>query len=603
MRKKLAMTGWYNPVMLVQTATRVAISTVLGQAADRREAMAAANAVEPQPFDVSFDYSARGTADFWLDFIADTGDGWNSTFAMARLLARDSLVPDGASEPLQRGSILVLGGDQVYPTASRTDYDDRLIGPFEEAYHPEGGTPQWDAGQRPDLYAIPGNHDWYDSLNAFFGLFCRRRIQPKGGIGSDRDGKVIGGRQTRQTRSYFAIRLPGNWWLWGTDSQLEGYIDQPQIEYFEHVASHWMAAGSNLILCVGQPSWEYVDPKESKKAFANFSYLERLAGAATDLDGKPLGHRLKLVLTGDSHHYARYTEGDRHYITCGGGGAFLHPTHHLEDAKRFEYEYPEPGTPYVRGAPPSWRNFAKQAIYPGWRESWLLTFWNFAFPIKNWKFPLALLPAYFLFTWLLHFNAKVSGRGSLAAELMRGSLADAVAAYWRLAVESPWPVILALVALGGYRYFADVANSWGRTLVGGLHALAQAAAVTVATCWVIRGTAGWWDGGWGSFASLVAASAASALVSASVFGTYLWVALGLFKRHWNEAFSSFAHRGYKSFLRLRIRPNGELCLYPIGLTNVPWDRGRKSRNPPLQPHLIEAAIAIPPPPTVQEAGR
>ena len=40
-RRKLAMTNWYNPVVLVATAIRVAISTVFGQLADRREAIAA----------------------------------------------------------------------------------------------------------------------------------------------------------------------------------------------------------------------------------------------------------------------------------------------------------------------------------------------------------------------------------------------------------------------------------------------------------------------------------------------------------------------------------------------------------------------------------
>src|SRR3712207_4452221 len=81
-RKRLSMTGWYNPIMLVRTGIRVAISTVFGEFADRREAMAATNAIAPQPFDKSFDYSGDSKrGDFWFDFLADTGDGWDSTFA------------------------------------------------------------------------------------------------------------------------------------------------------------------------------------------------------------------------------------------------------------------------------------------------------------------------------------------------------------------------------------------------------------------------------------------------------------------------------------------------------------------------------------------
>jgi len=85
--KHLPMVKWYDPLMLVQTSIRVVISTVFGQFADRREAIAAANAIEAQPFDATFDYASRSPdGDFWFDFLADTGDGWDSTFAMAQLL-------------------------------------------------------------------------------------------------------------------------------------------------------------------------------------------------------------------------------------------------------------------------------------------------------------------------------------------------------------------------------------------------------------------------------------------------------------------------------------------------------------------------------------
>jgi hypothetical protein len=602
MVKRLSMTGWYDPVMLVQTGIRVAISTVFGRFADRREAMAAANAIVRQPFDSGFDYSGKAEdGRFWLDFVADSGDGWNSTYAIARLLAQKD-IKIGVDPALPRARLVVMGGDQVYPTASRESYDDRLIGPFETAFEQCG---HWPDAERPDLYAVPGNHDWYDGLNAFFGLFCRRQIKPKAGIGTKRDGKVIGGRQTRQTRSYFAIKLPGDWWLWGTDSQLEGYIDQPQIEYFRHAARAWMNPGSKLILCVGQPSWEYVDPAEPETAFANFSYLERLAGAERDDKGNPLGHQLKLVLSGDSHHYARYVEGDRHYITCGGGGAFLHPTHHLDALKSFDYGYPAPGIPYDRSNKKNPRRFERKALYPDLWTSWLLTLWNWAFAVKNWKFPLVLTPAYFLFIWLLHLNAVASGRGTLAAALAGPGLGDSARAYWHLVFDSPGPVILVAIALAGYRYFADVSNSAGRLAVGAIHAAAQAAAVTATTCLTIEASSDWWtwDTAWlgigGPHLSMLAAASLSAIVSATVFGAYLWVSLALFRRHWNEAFSSFAHRGYKCLLRLAISTeDGSLTVHPIGLTKVPRDRGWpwssdwKPRNPALDPHLIEGPIEI-----------
>ena len=72
------------------------------------------------------------------------------------------------------------------------------------------------------MFALAGNHDWYDGLTGFLRLFCQRRW--------------IGGWKTRQRRSYFALRLPHHWWLLGTDFQLHSDIDQPQNDYFREVA-------------------------------------------------------------------------------------------------------------------------------------------------------------------------------------------------------------------------------------------------------------------------------------------------------------------------------------------------------------------------------
>lgn len=599
MRKKQGMTGWYDPVQLIKTGIRVAISTVFGQFADKREALAAANRISDEKLDSSFDYSGEGTnGAFWFDYVADTGDGWKPTFAVAQSLAEDHLHPPGAEEPLDRGRILIMGGDQVYPTASPEEYENRLVYPFDEAYHPEGGTPRWPKEASPDLYAVPGNHDWYDGLKSFFHLFCRRTIKADEAAGVDREGKTIGGRRTWQTRSYFALKLPGDWWLWGVDGQLEGYIDQPQIDYFQFVADKWMQDGSKLILCVAAPDWEYVTRTNAEAKFSTFSYLERLAGA---VEGKTI--KLRLVVSGDSHHYARYQEVSTErkgeegqesrldYITSGGGGAFLHPTHHLETEKVFDFKYPPPGVRYDRSTrKPYERRFelARQsaggeyALYPSRSRSRWLTLLNILFPVWNWKFPLmVLLPAYLTFTWLLDFNSRVSGRGTLAESLARGGLWDSMREYWELVVVSPWAVILVLAALGGYRYFADVKNSAGRLAVGAIHAGLHATAVTAVTCFVIRWTATWWDGFFGIAGSLVAASAASALASGFVFGFYLGFVLLVSGRHWNEGYSSLGLTGYKGFLRMKIDGNGRLTVFPIGL-----------RRPSSPPELIEPPIVI-----------
>jgi hypothetical protein len=620
---KLPMAGWYDPRLLVATGIRSAISSLFGHFADKREAIAAANAIQPTPKDGEFDYSGEEAENgFWFDFLADSGDGWRPTFAMARLLAQDRLAKTG----LPRGRLLVLGGDQVYPTASLQAYRERFLGPFEEAHAPRGGTPLWSENERPHLYAIPGNHDWYDGLHSFFGLFCRRRVvRPRVDLGISRPGRVIGGRQTQQTRSYFAIELPGGWWLWGTDSQLAGYIDQPQIDYFQHAAAYWMKPGSKLILCVADPVWAYVDPARPEKKFESFSYLERLAGMARmpadrvdrrsdwPQAGAPMDHQLKVVLTGDSHHYCRYVEYDegakpqgeeaipegekadpaRHYIVCGGGGAFLHPTHHLTD-KVFRWRYPKPGVDASAG--PCLRAFQiaedGKAVFPSVSESRALARGNLKFPLLNKLFVATLAGLYGIFNWLLDFHARAAGAESMSALLREGDFLDSIGAYFQLIAMSPWSALFVLASLLGYIQFAESPYSRGlKVAMGAAHALVQAAAVTLTVCAIVHHSGGLLPEASpraDNVVTLFAATVGAAIASGFVFGAYLLFSLNRLGRHPNEAFSSLRIEGSKSFLRMRIDKAGNLAIYPIGLKSVP-----ATDNGPLEELLIEPEIKVP----------
>ena len=54
-----------------------------------------------------------GREELWFDFMADTGDGGNSTYTVARLLAQPQLKleVEGNQKCLQRGNLLMIGGD------------------------------------------------------------------------------------------------------------------------------------------------------------------------------------------------------------------------------------------------------------------------------------------------------------------------------------------------------------------------------------------------------------------------------------------------------------------------------------------------------------
>lgn len=587
MVKRLPMTGWFEPAMLADTAVRVLVSTLFGDFADRRVSLASASRIPAEPFDAALDY-AGAAGDFWFDYVADTADGWDATHAVARLLAAPQLGIDGHDLP--RGKVLVMGGDQVYPVASAQAYTERLLGPFDAAWR-NGGQPLWDRRDAPHLFAIPGNHDWYDGLNGFFGLFCRRRADVTTELGIERDGRLIGGRRTFQTRSYFALRLPGNWWIWATDSQLKGYIDQPQIDYFQHCARHWMAPGSRLILCVGTPAWQYVRPEEAREGFSKFSYLERLAGMATGVDGSNMGHRLKLVLTGDSHHYAHYVEGEgddaRHYLTCGGGGAFLHPTHHLGD-QRFDYDYPPPGQRRRRGIDSYARHFRLGATFPSAAQSRGLTRHNIAFAWKNKAFTLLMMAAAFVLAWLIDGNALDDHARPVAALLGGQGIGAAFTGLARLLLAGPLSVLMSGLTLGAFFYFADAPGWKGKLAMGAGHWVAQTLTMLLGFALVL----GHWPVAAPDWLAPPAMGAVAGVMAATMFGLYLWFSLDVLKRHWNEAFSSLAIADFKSFLRLHIAPDGSLTVWPIGLETVPVDSPDGQPPPPLAPRAIEPGIVI-----------
>ena len=284
---------WLSPRTLLDTSMRFGLARVFGGYVDKREIIGG----RPQGV---FDHA--DTEELWLDYVADVGDGFNATYSIAYLMAQDHIeVPaaGGGTERLPRGSVLIMGGDEVYPAGDWLEYEQRMKGPYEAA----------NPGHPVSLYAIPGNHDWFDGLTAFARQFT--------------EGRSVGGYRTFQKRSYFALELPHRWWLFAVDAQFDTHLDQTQIEYFRRAAER-MRPGDQVILCVPQPSWLWTE--EDPRSFDRIDHFIRDVIAAR-------GARVPLIVTGDRHHYAHYEEvdGSRHLVTAGGGGAYLSPTHTLSE--------------------------------------------------------------------------------------------------------------------------------------------------------------------------------------------------------------------------------------------------------------------------------
>jgi hypothetical protein len=578
-----AMVRWFSPALLFQAALRDLASRLFAAYADKRALLAAL-----EPGRVFLDEWSRDNP-LWFDFVADLGDGWNSTYSIAHSLSQPSLSVRAGDEALElpRGSILIMGGDQVYPYANADAYKRKMKGPYKAALPCSTET------RPPHLFAIPGNHDWTDGLTTFTRFFCQERW--------------IGGRKTAQSHSYFAIRLPRGWWLWGIDTQLESYIDKPQLEYFRGVARDHMKPGDQVILCLAEPSWVYAATTDGE-LHRNVAYLER------DII-LPHGGELRVCLTGDLHHFATYRETDERGIeaasgkiklTCGGGGAFAHGTHHLPE--RLTLGEAEGEREYKLG----------EAMLPTASESRGLLLRNLVFPAWNPSFAAALGIVYLLFASLLQRAGNGEGLGLLerlrSVPFSLSELGHVSHMFAGQLLYSPWGIALSLALVAGLTVFArpDWAryngSRWGQRFVAGfIHASAHTGAFMLTT-WAV---AHWQEillplhlPDWRSLIRFgVAEFLVGGITGAWVFGLYLYIGNLLFSYHRTEAFSSLRIPDFKSFLRMRIDKDG-LAIYPIGIRTVPRRWLRRNGGSPKEswfqahgqgakPELIGEPIYVP----------
>jgi hypothetical protein len=548
---------WLSPGVLVGTGIKALLAAIFGSYADKRELQA----VLPSRV-----HQHGAGEQMWFDFVADVGDGFDPTYSVASLLATPELTvaePDGGPTwQLPRGRLLVFGGDEIYPVASARGYEDRTKGPYRAAL-------PYTAQPHPVMFALPGNHDWYDGLTAFIRVFTQ--------------GRPIGGWDTEQTRSYFAIQLPQRWWLFAVDAQLSSYIDSPQLEYFRHAAGQ-LRPGDAVILCWPTPVW--VGTARDPGAFDPVEFF--VAEIIT-----PRGASVRVMLSGDAHHYARYTDdnGAGELITCGLGGAYLVATHRLPET----LQVPSPQSRMRRRTPP--RDYTLQARYPtraqsaalapgilrlGWRNP---GFWMFMGVLQT----LYVISLIFALDYGRHtggaFGTLETLRASFPCLVLGGLYLYGSVLFARLDRGSPRRTALVAGALLGA---AQLGLGFGWTfVVFALHRLRPdwlpdpvLALALVGLTFVLVGYA----------ASLLT-------------GLYLLLA-SLFDVNLNEVMAGQSIEDHKGFLRLHIGPDGTLRIYPIKLARVcrrwradpagaagdPWLR---PDGDPLVPELIEPPIAVP----------
>ncbi len=546
----------------------------------------------------------------WVDYVADTGDGFDGTFATACCLAGPPglVVSAGADDPVpaafegrpSQADLLVLGGDQVYPVASASAYEERLNEVLRVAGQLAG------VAHSPPVVALPGNHDWYDGLAAFRRNFCEswvlrghQYLPPLAPETTDvppaKDRDDVGGWGAFQSRSYFAVQLSARWWLWALDSQLDAPIDAEQLAYF-HDARR-LLGDADVILCTASPSWLEAGGSKVYAAMADTPFytllwfIDRVLGEDRS--------RIRLVLTGDQHHYNRYSPVLDHarpapedpvagnpaaeeppepaapqfapeLVTCGGGGAFLASTHHL----------PERLTP-------AWQPWPTGS---GLNTAYDLTT---AYPTPAQSKSLVAAPRFLAAAWRNGWSLPLLV-GAVDVVLVLGRLLDQRWLFGLTAVTVA--ILLGVYAASGAK---ERRPKWRKRLAIGSLLLGHTAG-HVGVALLVAAVVGWLASVPNPFTYAVA-FALSMLLGMFVFVTYLHVA-DWFGCHTLEAFSALRFTDYKSHLRLQISAD-HVHVHVIGMDSVPQARqARDLRDVLPRPYVLESfSVAARPRPVVPAA--
>ena len=130
------MVGWFDPSVFAKTARKAINSTTFGQYADRRLIHAAYDSTPladlAKRYDLRQELQPDEDGAVWIDYVADLGDG-GSTYAISYLVGQKT-IDVRCARTLLRGHALIMGGDQVYPGASRDAYEKRMKRPYRFAF-------------------------------------------------------------------------------------------------------------------------------------------------------------------------------------------------------------------------------------------------------------------------------------------------------------------------------------------------------------------------------------------------------------------------------------------------------------------------------------
>ena len=403
----------------------------------------------------------------------------------------------------------------------------------------------------------------------FLKVFCQQRF--------------IGNWQTKQRRSYFSLKLPHNYWIWGIDIQLNEDIDEPQKQYFIRVARQ-MNKNDKVILVTAKPAWIYKEWDKKDRSYERLKFFieHYITDDKADCIGKTF--RLTAILTGDLHHYSHYCsydenkKADMHFVCAGGGGAALQLTHNLpEKLQKVEDEHQKPD-PYK----PQYanklliQNTKCEKVYPSANKSKQLVTGNLLFFLKNPKIGGLLAAIYCLVYWLVQSRTLAAGEPYMA-QIANKDLGEWFDATLSALGYTPMAVVLCTLLIIGFGFYGDNSrdNSAFPRIFGFLHGLCHIF-LMFSLPWIFASIHDY-DSDTHAWGYLVLFGAeiffAGYLLSGLVIGIYFYLSNLILKNHIGDSSASLVIEDYKNFLRMRITKQG-FTIYPIGIDIVTrnWKR-------------------------------
>ncbi len=250
--------------------------------------------------------------DFSFVVIGDPGEGDASQLILKDQLLEVSNQPDV--------KFVLISSDVVYPTGALRDYEKKFWMPFK--------------GVKKPVYAIPGNHDWYDALDGFVATFfdpetarqaMRARAAADLKLTSSTEAAIdetiaITDRWRQeyevptgfQKAPFFQVSTD-DFVLITLETGVERQIDSLQHRWLVNVLEK--SKNKFVMVLLGHPF------------YAIGEYQGKLNPKFEALHAVLKSYGVPLVMAGDTHdleyYLERYGDARTHHFVNGGGGAYL----------------------------------------------------------------------------------------------------------------------------------------------------------------------------------------------------------------------------------------------------------------------------------------